>query len=175
MRRTSLLLLAAVAPVAFANSNAGKKLYICTTPQPDDLDATEFAALAWVLIKGVGSVGETGASTNLLTYDTWDTDVTQKAKGITDGGSPEIELTRILGDAGQTALEAAANTNLNYAFRIEGNDKPGVDVGDKPTYWYNRGLVVGPRTPNGRNEDFDLEIYSLGLNQKQIKVNAVQA
>ena len=42
-----------------------------------------------------------------------------------------------------------------------------------PTIRYNRGLIVGPREPNGRNEDFELEIFTAGLVQKQIKTKPV--
>lgn len=167
------LLAASAALVGFANSHAGWKLYVCVTPQQDDLDVTDFAALTWVQVKGVGSFGETGDNTNILTYDTWDTDVIQKAKGMTDAGSPEIEVARIPTDPGQVALRAMALTNLNYAFKVEGNDKPDNNTGATPTIRYNRGLVTGPREPNGRNEDFDIEIFPLGLNQRQIKVNPV--
>lgn len=159
----------------FANTNAGSKLYICSTTQPADLDATAFAALTWVQIKGVGSHGETGSKTNILNYDTWDTKVTQKAKGIVDAGSPEIELARISDDAGQVLLRTAAKTNTNYAFKMERNDKPNSNVGSKPTTIFNRGLVSGPRRPNGKNEDFDLEIFMLGLQQEEIVVDPVTA
>lgn len=166
-------LLGMTALSGFANSNAGSKLYVCTTPQPDDIDQTAFEALTWVQVKGVGSVGETGNTTNILTYDTWDTDVIQKAKGQTDAGSPEIEITPLIGDAGQAALRAAAATNYNYAFKVTTNDAP--EVGGTGTIRYNRGLVSGPREPNGRNEDFVLEVYTLGLQQKQIKVQPTAA
>lgn len=173
--RRNLLLASAVAarPIAFANTNAGKKVYICNTPQQADLDKTEFEALTWVEVKGIGNFGETGASTNLLNYDTWDTDVSQKAKGVTDGGSPELEVARIPDDPGQVILRTIALTNLNYAIKIEGNDKPDNHVASKPTIRYNRGLVVGPRTPNGRIEDFDLEIFTFGMNQRQLTVDPV--
>lgn len=157
-------------PQAFVNTNAGSKLFICVTPQPDALNEAAFAALAWVQIVGVGSHGETGPNTNILTYDTWDTDVIQKAKGTTNAGDPEIELARIPTDPGQVALRDAAETNFNYAFKIERNDK--ADANSTPTIIYNRGLVSGPRRPMGRNEDFDLEIFMLGLQQKEIVVDA---
>lgn len=156
-------------PAVFANANAGSKLYICTTPQQFDLDRSGFESLVWTEIKGVGSHGEIGANTNILTYDTWDTDVIRKAKGMTDAGSPEIELARIPSDAGQVALQAAAATNLNYAFRIVRNDAGFVN--GLGTHIYYRGLVTGPRLPLGRNEDFDLEIFTLGLNQKVLTVD----
>ncbi len=165
--------LTAIAATAHFNTNAGSKFYICVTPKPDDLDAAAFALLTWVQVKGVGSFGETGSKTNILSYETWDDAVVQKAKGLTDGGSPEVELARDPDDPGQVAFRAAADTNFSYAFKIERNDKPNNDVDSKPTIRYNRGLVSGPTQPNGRNEDFDLEIFMLGLQQKQITVDPV--
>lgn len=165
------MLLAGIVPVAFANTNAGAKLYICATPQPTDVaDAAAYAALTWVEIKGVGNHGETGATTNVLSYNTWSTTVVQKAKGVTDAGSPTIEVARDVSDAGQDALRAAAATNLNYAFKMQKNDK--LTIGGTGTILYNRGLVAGPRRPHGRVEDFDLEIFTLGLQQVEIVVDA---
>lgn len=164
----------ALVAAGFFNTNAGSKLYICATPKNDDVaDAAAYAALTWVQIGGVGSHGEAGTQTNILSYDTWDTTVTQKAKGMSNAGDPEIELARDPDDAGQDILRTAANTNWSYAFKIERNDKPNDDVDSKPTIIYNRGLVSGPRRPLGRNEDFDLEIFTLGLQQKEIVVDPV--
>jgi hypothetical protein len=171
----SIVLAAKTALVAtgFFNTNAGSKLYVCATPQPTTLNTAAYAALTWVLVGGVGSIGETGDNTNMLSYDTWDDAVVQKAKGLTDAGSPEIEVARDSSDAGQDILRTAAQTNLIYAFKIDGTDLPNSLPTSKPTIRYNRGLVAGPREPNGRNEDFDLEIFTLGLVQKQIKVDPV--
>lgn len=152
-----------------ANTNAGRKFYICSTPQNADLDAAAFAALAWILVGKVGSAGQTGLNTNILTYNTWDTDVAQKSKGVSDAGSPDIEVARVPTDAGQVAMRAAAATNLNYAFRMVTND-PATDGGTGTTI-YNRGIVTGPKRPNGKVEDFDLEIFTLGLQQKEIVVD----
>lgn len=152
-----------------ANTQKDVTLSICTTPQPDDLTEAGFEALVYVAIGQVGSVGETGLSTNILTYDTLTTAVSQKAKGISDAGSPEIEVARNYNDAGQVALRNAAATNFNYAFKLERNDAP--DASTTNTVIYNRGLVIGPRRPNGRNEDFDLEIFQLALQQAEVVVN----
>lgn len=173
MQKTILASMTALVATGYFNTNAGSKLYVCATPQATDLNQTAYEALTWVLVGGVGSVGETGDNTNVLSYDTWDDAVVQKAKGLTDAGSPEIEVARDPSDAGQDILRTAAGTNFYYAFKIEGTDKPDNNTGAKPTIRYNRGLVAGPREPNGRNEDFDLEIFTLGLVQKQIKVDPV--
>lgn len=159
---------------AFANTNAAATLWIGvitadgnSTPLAEDadLELADYEALFWTQIKAVGSHGEVGPSTNILSYDTWDTSVIQKAKGMTDAGSPEIELARLPADPGQTALRAASLLNNNFAFKIVRNDAP---AGGTPTIIYNRGLVTGPRRPMGRNEDFDLEIFTLGLQQLEV-------
>lgn len=173
--RLALLATVFAAPQGFVNANAGSKLYVCATPQQTDLTASTFAALTWVEIKGVGSHGEAGSTTNILTYDTWDTVVLQKAKGITDAGSPEIELARIPTDPGQVILNTAALTNLNYAFKMVRNDPPDDDPDSTPTIIFNRGLITGPARPFGRNEDFDLEVFTLALNQREVVVNPVAA
>ena len=157
-------------------TNSGAKFYIgvdSTTnlakPQATDLDAAGFAALTWLEVKAVGSVGETGTQTNIVSYDTLGTDVTLKGKGISNGGDPEIEVARIPTDPGQIQMRAAANTRNSYAFKYEQADAITPSTG-KGTTFYNRGLITGPRHPNGRNEDFVLEIYQLGLNQKEVVV-----
>jgi len=151
------------------NTNSGRKLYICATPQATDLDAAGYAALTWVRIIGVGSMGEVGTKQNILQYDTWDTDVALKAKGLKDAGAPELEIARNVGDSGQDALRAAALVNLVYAFKIEGNDK--LTSGGTNGLIYNRGYVAGPARPQGRNEDFDLEVFTLGFIQLEVVVD----
>lgn len=172
MTTTALALVGAslLPPVAFANSNAASTVYISTTAANDDLSEAAFALLTYVEITGVGSHGETGTNTNILTYDTWDTSVAQKAKGISDAGSPEIEVSRSVTDAGQIALRAAALTSDNYAFKIVRTDK--LNATGTPTILYNRGLITGPRRPMGRNEDFDLEIFTLALQQLEVVTDA---
>jgi hypothetical protein len=159
-----------VAAMAFANANAASRLFVCATPQNTDLTQSEYELLTWVEVKGIGSRGETGKQTNILTYDTWDTTVVQKAKGMTDAGSPPVEVARIPTDPGQIIMRAAGavGNNNNYAFKELRSD--GLVAGQGSVF-YNRGLVTGPTRPGGRNEDFDLEVYTLGLQQEEIVVN----
>ena len=151
--------------MAEAQTNSGAKLFICVTPQNNDLDEAGFEALTYVQVKRVGSVGERGISTNIVTCDTWDTLVALKGKGISNAGDPEVEMARDLADPGQIAMRAAGAPNVQdmYAFKVE---RPTGEVE------YLRGLVAGPRTPGGRNEDFVLHVYTLGLNQAPIEVAA---
>ncbi|TGR55704.1 hypothetical protein EN794_004695 [Mesorhizobium sp. M00.F.Ca.ET.151.01.1.1] len=150
---------------AEAKTNAGSKLYICATPKNADLTETEFAALTFVQVKKVGSIGERGINTNIVQYDTLDTLVALKGKGITNAGDPQVEVAEDLTDPGQVALRAAGAPNVPdaYAFKVERADG---------SVEYLRGLVTGPNVPGGRNEDFILNTFTLALNQAPITVPA---
>lgn len=159
---------------AFANSNAASKLYVCATPQNTNLNVGDYNLLTWVEIGSVGSRGETGRSTNILTYNTWNDAVVQKAKGMTDAGSPDLEVARIPTDPGQLILRAAAvvGNNNSYAFKEVRAD--GLN-GGTGSIMYNRGMVSGPKRPGGRNEDFDVEVFTLALQQEEIVVDPSSA
>jgi hypothetical protein len=156
-------------------TNSGAKFYIAVDnaglalPQPSALTKAQFEALDWLEVKGVGSVGETGTNTNILAYDTLATEVSNKSKGISNAGDPDVEVARIYNDPGQIQMRAAALTRPSYAFKYEQDDQITPTTGNGTTY-FNRGIITGPRHPNGRNEDFVLEVYTLGLNQKEIVV-----
>lgn len=153
-----------------ANTNAASRIFVCAEPQNKDLTEDDYNGLDWVPISGIGNLGETGKSTNVLNYDTWDTTVSQKGKGTTDAGSPTLEVARIPDDAGQKILRTAGavGNNNNYAFKILRADGVPGGIG---TIQYNRGIVTGPTRPNGANEDFDLEVFTLGFNQEEIVVD----
>lgn len=146
-------------------SHAGVQLAISQEVANDDLDAAAFALLTWDTVSNVGSIGEYGINTNMITYDTMDTLVSRKAKGITNAGDPQIEMARTDGDTGQAAMIAAGAPNYFDArgFRVTKQDGS-ID--------YLRGLCAGPSSPSGRNEDFDLYVFTLGLNQAPVHVVA---
>lgn len=151
-----------------ANTNKGRQFFVCATAQPDDLDQSEFEGLTWVKVAHVGNIGETGTSDNIVSYDELETDVTQKAKGLSNAGDPAIEVARNPTDAGQILMNTIAGTNLDYAFKVEDADAP--SGGFTNTIYYMRGKVTGPSRPNGRAEDFILEVFTLALNQREIVV-----
>lgn len=150
-----------------AQTLKGRKVYVCATPQPTDLNQAGYEGLTWVEIGHVGSIGESGTNTNIVSYDELGTDVTQKNKGISNAGDPQIEVARLDTDAGQDVMRAAALTKNIYAIKMVDDDAAAGYVG---TTYYNRGLVAGPTRPNGRNEDFNLEHYTLGCVQLEIVV-----
>lgn len=150
------------------NTNASGKVYICATPATTELNQAAYEALTWVEISNVGSMGEIGNNQPINNYTTWN-DGTMKAKGTPDYGSPELEIGRDTGDAGQDALRVAATLNSPHAFKVERNDA--LTGGGTNTMIYNRALVTGPRRPQGRSEDFDLEIFTLGMFNNEVVVD----
>lgn len=151
-----------------AFTNAGGKFYICETPQSKDITKSEFEALTWVEITNIGQLPESGSNTNIVNYDTIDTKVTQKGKGVTDAGTGTLEVAFVGDDAGQVALRKAANTNFNYATKRELTDAP--DSSHTNTIFYNRGLITGPTHSGGGVEDFVTETYTFANNQQEIVV-----
>lgn len=172
-------LLASVAPIVVAaavvsvaahvNTNANSRMFISSTSVTPPLARADFEALTWIEIAAIGNLGEAGTKTNMVNYDTWNTSVIQKGKGLSDAGSPELDVARVPTDPGQIAVRAAALTNLNYAIKIIRND-PAV-IGGTGTIIYNAGLVVGPARPFGKNEDFDIEKFTFGFNQREVVVD----
>jgi len=148
----------------------GRKFFIAVTeldgqlPIKTDVDLTDeqYEALFWLQVRHVGAIGETGTRDNILLYDYLDGDVVTKVKGISDAGNVQVEVARRGQDKGQIAMRAAGITKYNYAFKIQDEDG---------TAYYERGLVIGPTKPNGRQENFNLEIYKLALNQREITID----
>lgn len=148
----------------------GSKVFVCATVQNSDLaNAAAYAALTWVQVGSVGSIGEFGATSSDLTYNTLDETVTTHQKGIADAGSPQIEVVDLSADPGQVILRTFGSpTNKgNMAVKFER-----ADGGTTNTILYSRGVVTGPTYPNGGSEDFDLARFTIMLNQLPIRVEA---
>lgn len=148
-----------------ADTNRGRKVYICATVKPSDLTQEQFEALTWVQVGKVGNVGDFGKQTNIVSYTTLDTEFQQKSKGISNAGDPVIECARSYNDAGQILMRTAGapTARYSYALKIEENDKPTADYTN--TIHYVRGKVAGPVNLGGGNEDFVREQYTVGLEQ----------
>jgi hypothetical protein len=147
-----------------AKTLKGRIVYIAATgavpeAQNSDLTLSGFQGLNWVQVNNCGALGESGSSTNLPTYDEFDTAVIQKGKGITDAGSTTLEVSLNLTDDGQNAMRAAALEPDDYAISW---------VDDDNVTHYQRGKITGPTAPNGRNEDFRRQVFTMGFNQREV-------
>ena len=142
-------------------TNAGKTYEVSTTAENADLDQAAFALLTYTEIGNVGTFPEYGEMANIAEYKT--AKGTLKGKGAPQYGGGDLECAREFADAGQVLLRTYAQTDNNYAFKVTHADGS-ID--------YLRGIVAGPMRPQGGDEDFEVEKYSLGFNQKPVEVAA---
>ena len=152
-----------------SGTNQGRKFYVCATPQPADINQAAYESLTFVEVKKIGNVGESGTTTNIVSYDTMDTEFSQKGKGISNAGDPTVEYARDYTDAGQNALRVAAKTSFIYATKTEYDDSPDGILSN--TLIFNRGILTGPTRANGAVEDFILEVMTFGYVQEEIVVD----
>lgn len=152
-----------------AGTMKGRKLSICATPQATDLNRAAFEALTWVEVKRIGMIGDFGRSDNIVSYDELATEINQKDKGIGDAGSPQVDMRREPNDPGQILMRTAGANKYQYAFKVE--DADAASPTESNTVYYFRAVVSGPLHPGGRNQDFLLERYVLGINQVPLVIN----
>lgn len=147
------------------NTYSGRQIFISTTAEATALLQAGFEGLSFTEVGFVGKIGAYGNDTNILNYPLLNEVVSQKQKGMTNAGDPEVECARNDADAGQTAMKAAGAPDYYspHAFKVINQDGS-VD--------YLRGLVTGPVSPGGGNEDFDLHQYTLALIQSVVHVDA---
>jgi hypothetical protein len=101
---------------------AGSRLFIggVLADKSTDFVAADFtAAEPWVEIDGWSTMGSSGDTAALITTPLINRGRDVKQKGTKNAGSMQNTFAIIETDPGQIALIAAADTNDNYAFRIE--------------------------------------------------------
>lgn len=147
------------------NTYSGRKIFVSTTAENTALTPAEFELLSYTEIKFVGNIGQFGIDTNVLSYPLLGEVVMQKQKGMTDAGDVAVECARKDSDAGQLAMRVAGAPDYYdaHAFRVINQDGS-ID--------YLRGLVMGPVSPGGGNEDFDLHTYTVALIQAPEHIDA---
>jgi hypothetical protein len=126
------------------STNAGAKIYIAAqTNLPTDMAQTNWEAIVettWAEISEVASLGARGTRRNIVEYKTL-AGVTCKQKGATDYGSMTFNVADVPTDAGQTLMQTAVASNLNFPFRIVHDDA--VTTTSDPTIEYFPGMVSG--------------------------------
>lgn len=141
---------------------AGTKIYI--GPQVTQAVDTvgEFDALAWQEVGLVENGGEFGDESAAVTGAALGDSRMRKAKGARDAGTVALVCFHDPQDVGQVALEAAEQTNKNYAFKVDIPDAPG--TGWSNSIYYFRGLVMSRRKNVGTNDNIIRNTYNIGIN-----------
>ena len=141
---------------------SGSKLFIgpATTNVTDTL--AEFQSItAWTEIGLIENLGELGDEASSVTGAAIGDSRIRKAKGARDAGTMSVICFHDPTDTGQAAVEAAEQTNDNYAFKLIIADGP---PGYSDTTKYFRGLVMGRRQNVGTNDNIIRNTYNIGVN-----------
>lgn len=148
---------------------AGKKIYIGGAMTPSDsLTNSSFSSQTWTQIKGWETAGAIGDSAATITVALIDTARDTKVKGTKNAGSMTNNFARLNGDAGQTALIAAAADNQNYAFKIEGNEAGATTVSQLLFV----GLPMSTPMTGGNANTADMMSCNIEVNSNIVKVAA---
>lgn len=150
----------------------GGKLYISSADVPADLDQAGYEALTWVEVTGKVSFPEMGITSNMVSRDLIEDEVTSFQKGYANAGQSDFEVSPDHDDLGQIELLAAGAATYRFSrgFKVEANDK--LNATGTNTIRYSRGKLSGPRINSGSGEDFDTEVYSVAFEQEPIIVKA---
>lgn len=142
-------------------TTSGTQIAICITPTTANTRVA-LAALAYVDIGSVESLGEIGPQGQDVTFININGDPVQHLKGSTDNGAMTIVCGKDPLDPGQIATMTAAGTKFEYALRITEQDA--ADANDPESVTYVRGPVMGGRKTLGGANDVTKRTFMVGLN-----------
>lgn len=142
-------------------TTSGVQVAICVTPTTSKVRSV-LAALTYVDIGSIESLGEIGPQSQDVTFTNINGDPVQHLKGATDNGAMTIVCGKDPLDPGQIALLTAASTKLEYALRITEQDA--ADANDPDSVTYVRGPVMGGRKTLGGANDVTKRSFMVGLN-----------
>ncbi len=150
-------------------STTGAQIFIGpTTPAAN---AAAYAALTWVEVKQVESIGEFGDQASTITFTSLGDARVRKRKGVRDAGDLNVVVANDPLDAGQLAMIAAQATEFTYAFKILLAD--GADANDTDSVFYFHGLVSSARLNVGAANEIVKRAFSLLIDTAIIEVASV--
>lgn len=119
-------------------STAGTKIYIGPVNNTA-ATASAYAALTYVEIKDVESIGEFGDTAATINFTALADSRVRKRKGTRDAGDIAIVCGHNPLDPGQLAMIAAEQTEFTYAMKVVVAD--GADSNDTDSTFYFRALI----------------------------------
>lgn len=149
---------------------AGSKIYIGPV-RSDTVDTiAEYAALTWVEVGEVETLGEFGDESSAVNFLSVGDARTRKLKGARDAGTLALTVGRDPLDLGQVALRAAEKTKFEYAFKVVAADAPDEDFTD--TSYFFGALVMSARDNYGNADNVVRTTFNLGINTEILEDTA---
>jgi hypothetical protein len=145
-------------------TTAGAKISISNAAVITSVTDTtaEYAALTYIEVKQVESLGDFGDQSNLVNFTSLADARVRKLKGSRDAGELALVVANVADDPGQVALIAAEKTKFLYAFKVEFSDK-GPGSGAVNTTIYFAALVNSGNFSVGGADDVIRSNYSLPI------------
>jgi hypothetical protein len=132
--------------------------------------AGEFAALTYVAIGFIESIGEYGDSAADVTGNVINEGRTRHAKGTRDAGTQTITCFVKADDVGQVALKAAELTSTRYGMKISPRDR--LSSGGTDSISYYRGIIRSVRKGALSANDPQRIVFDIGIDSSLIEVAA---
>lgn len=147
-------------------TGSGTKVYIgaaVTQAQADSL--AEFEAMTgWTEVGLVESFSGFGDKSNDVAFSAVGDARVRHAKGARDAGARTLTVAHDPLDAGQAAIEAAEETNNNYAIKVLVPDSPTGAYSD--SLFFFRALVNSKEFEPISNDAVVKKVYGIGINSE---------
>lgn len=152
---------------------AGQRIYISEDPvdlPDDDLVAADFDDIDWIEVKNWVQMGANGDAAALITTSLIDRGRDIKQKGTRNAGQMQNNFAIARTDPGQTKVREAETSDLNYAFKIQGNDEPAVGTAPAPSQRLFYGLVTQAQEAGGQANTAQLLNTTVEINTNIVTI-----
>lgn len=147
------------------NTSLGARFYISNASVLDTVDTTaEFAALTWVEVDPVESLGDFGDEASAVTFSGLKDGRIRKLKGARDAGDLAVVVGHNPTQTGQVQMITAEGTKFNYGFKVEIPDAPSELYTN--SIFYFRGKVMSKRMGVGGNGDVTKRTFNVGVDSQ---------
>lgn len=146
----------------------GTKVYYCTTVNPTVTTTSQYAALSWVELTGVESIGEFGDQAQAVTFNLLAEGRTRKVKGPRDAGDIAVTCAHDPLSSSQNAMVGFEKTPFNYAFKVLTAD--GADANDTDSVFYFKGKVMSAKLAAGETTAERRRVFGLAIDSEIVEV-----
>lgn len=148
-------------------ASSGAKLYIGSQNSDPDTVLADYQADSFIEVAEVESLGDFGDESGDITFTSLSDARVKHLKGPRDAGSMPIVVGDDMTDAGQTAMEAAEASPLDFTFKVVLNNA--ITVGGSGSEHYFIGKVMSKKRAVGSATDVTKKNFTVGINSPVVE------
>ena len=149
-------------------SATGAKIFIGPSVAATPANAAAYAALSYVEIGNVTSIGGYGDESADVTINILGDGRRRRGKGSRDAGLMAINVAWDSTDAGQAALKAAEESTANFAFKVVLPNRLNATGTDEIDYF--EGLIMSRRGSDLQNDQIATKTFNVAINSGVVEV-----